>query len=133
MRAAYIHVLADALTSVMAILALVAGRYLGWVWLDPAVGLLGAVVIANWSVGLMRQASTVLLDAADPKLAAEVRQRVEGPGDTRIHDFHIWRIGPTAHAVVLSVEGVGTIHSSAAIHRRLADMAALGHVTVEIR
>lgn len=133
MRAAYIHVLADALTSVMAILALVAGRYLGWVWLDPAVGLLGAVVIANWSVGLMKQASTVLLDAADPKLAAEVRERVEGPGDTRIHDFHIWRIGPTAHAVVLSIEGIGVQPTSAEMHQRLAGMAALGHVTVEIR
>lgn len=133
MRAAYIHVIADALTSVMAILALVAGRYLGWVWLDPAVGLLGAVVIANWSVGLMRQASTVLLDAADPKLAAEVRARVEGPADIRIHDFHIWRIGPTAHAVILSVEGIETKLTSADIHRRLDDMTALGHVTVEIR
>ncbi|WP_394663052.1 CDF family Co(II)/Ni(II) efflux transporter DmeF [uncultured Sphingomonas sp.] len=133
MRAAYIHVLADALTSVMAILALVAGRYLGWVWLDPAVGLLGAVVIANWSVGLMKQASTVLLDAADPKLAAEVRERVEGPGDTRIHDFHIWRIGPTAHAVVLSIEGIGVQPTSAEMHQRLAGMTALGHVTVEIR
>lgn len=133
MRAAYIHVLADALTSVMAILALVAGRYLGWVWLDPAVGLLGAVVIANWSVGLMKQASTVLLDAADPKLAAEVRERVEGPGDTRIHDFHIWRIGPTAHAVVLSIEGIGVQPTSAEMHQRLAGIAALGHVTVEVR
>lgn len=133
MRAAYIHVLADALTSVMAILALVAGRYLGWVWLDPAVGLLGAVVIANWSVGLMKQASTVLLDAADPKLAAEVRERVEGPGDTRIHDFHIWRIGPTAHAVVLSIEGIGVQPTSAEMHQRLAGMTALGHVTVEVR
>lgn len=133
MRAAYIHVLADALTSVMAILALVAGRYLGWVWLDPAVGLLGAVVIANWSVGLMKQASTVLLDAADPKLAAEVRERVEGPGDTRIHDFHIWRIGPTAHAVVLSIEGIGCQPTSAEMHQRLAGMAAVSHVTVEIR
>ena len=133
MRAAYIHVLADALTSVMAILALVAGRYLGWVWLDPAVGLLGAAVIANWSVGLMRQASTVLLDAADPKLAGQVRDRVEAPGDLRIHDFHIWRIGPTAHAVVLSVEGIDTALTSAAIHQRLEGMAALGHVTVEIR
>ena len=133
MRAAYIHVLADALTSVMAILALVAGRYLGWVWLDPAVGLLGAVVIANWSVGLMKQASTVLLDAADPKLAAEVRERIERPGDTRIHDFHIWRIGPTAHAVVLSIEGIGVQPTSAEMHQRLAGMAALGHVTVEVR
>ncbi|HIV79082.1 MAG TPA: CDF family Co(II)/Ni(II) efflux transporter DmeF [Candidatus Sphingomonas excrementigallinarum] len=133
MRAAYIHVLADALTSVMAILALVAGRYLGWVWLDPAVGLLGAAVIANWSVGLMRQASTVLLDAADPKLAGQVREQVEAPGDLRIHDFHIWRIGPTAHAVVLSVEGVDTVLTSAAIHQRLNGMAALGHVTIEIR
>ena len=133
MRAAYIHVLADALTSVMAIVALVAGHYLGWLWLDPAVGLLGAVVIANWSVGLMRQASSVLLDAADPKLASEVRERVEGPGDTRIHDFHIWRIGPTAHAVVLAIEGIDGPVTSAAVHRRLDGMAALGHVTVEIR
>lgn len=133
MRAAYVHVLADALTSVMAILALVAGRYLGWVWLDPAVGLLGAVVIANWSVGLMKQASTVLLDAADSQLAAEVRERIEGPGDTHIHDFHIWRIGPTAHAVVLSVEGIGTTPTSAVMHQRLAGIAALGHVTVEVR
>lgn len=133
MRAAYIHVLADALTSVMAILALVAGRYLGWVWLDPAVGLLGAAVIANWSLGLMRQASTVLLDAADPKLAGQVRDRVEAPGDLRIHDFHIWRIGPTAHAVVLSVEGIDTVLTSATVHQRLEGMAALGHVTVEIR
>lgn len=133
MRAAYVHVLADALTSVMAILALVAGRYLGWVWLDPAVGLLGAIVIANWSVGLMRQASSMLLDAADPELASEVRARIEGPGDTRIQDFHIWRIGPTAHAVVLAVEGVAAPLSSGTIHDRLADMPAVGHVTVEIR
>ncbi|WP_343525078.1 CDF family Co(II)/Ni(II) efflux transporter DmeF [Sphingomonas sp.] len=133
MRAAYIHVLADALTSVMAIVALVAGRYLGWLWLDPAVGLLGAIVIANWSVGLMRQASSVLLDAADPKLASEVRERVEGPGDTRIHDFHIWRIGPTAHAVVLAIEGIDGPISSAMVHKRLDDMAAVGHVTVEVR
>ncbi|MDQ1230968.1 CDF family Co(II)/Ni(II) efflux transporter DmeF [Sphingomonas sp. SORGH_AS_0879] len=133
MRAAYIHVLADALTSVMAILALVAGRYLGWLWLDPAVGLLGAVVIANWSVGLMRQASAVLLDAADPVLASEVRNRVEGPGDLRIHDFHIWRIGPTAHAVVLAVEGLDFTPSSASIHQRLDGMSALGHVTIEVR
>lgn len=130
MRAAYVHVLADALTSVMAIVALVAGRYLGWVWLDPAMGLIGAVVIANWSVSLMRQASAVLLDAADPKLADEVRERVQAPGDTRIQDFHIWRIGPTAHAVVLAVEGEVT---SQAIHQRLSGMAALGHVTVEVR
>ncbi|MET4898367.1 CDF family Co(II)/Ni(II) efflux transporter DmeF [Sphingomonadaceae bacterium jetA1] len=130
MRAAYIHVLADALTSVMAIVALVAGRWLGWVWLDPAMGLIGAAVIANWSVSLMRQASAVLLDAADPRLAEEVRERVEGPGDTRIRDFHIWRIGPTAHAVVLAVE---SDVSSRTIHQRLASMAALGHVTVEIR
>ncbi|WP_322965493.1 CDF family Co(II)/Ni(II) efflux transporter DmeF [Sphingomonas fuzhouensis] len=132
MRAAYIHVLADALTSVMAILALVAGRYLGWVWLDPAVGLLGAVVIANWSVGLMRQASTVLLDVADPKLAVKVRERVEGPGDIRIHDFHIWRIGPTAHAVILSVEGIDATLTTKAVHERLDDMPMIGHVTVEI-
>jgi Co/Zn/Cd efflux system component len=81
----------------------------------------------------MRQASAVLLDAADPKLAAEVRERIEASGDTRIHDFHIWRIGPTAHAVVLSIEGIGTTLDCAEVHRRLDGMPAVGHVTIEIR
>ena len=74
MRAAYIHVLADALTSVLAIVALLAGRYLGWIWLDPLMGIVGAIVIARWSWTLVRDTSAVLLDSADPQLIEEVRE-----------------------------------------------------------
>jgi cation diffusion facilitator family transporter len=93
LRSAYLHVVADALTSVLAIAALLGGRYLGWVWLDPAMGVVGAIVIAVWSWSLMRDTGAVLLDATDARLEAEIRERVEGPGDARICDLHIWRVG----------------------------------------
>lgn len=128
LRSAYLHVLADALTSVLAIAALLAGRYLGWAWLDPAVGILGAVVIARWSWTLMRDTAAVLLDSADPALAAEMRQHVEGPGDVRITDLHVWRVGPEAHAAIVSTTGTADV---AAIRARLAPVHELAHVTVE--
>lgn len=105
LRSAYFHVLADALTSVLAIVALVAGRYLGWVWLDPAMGIVGAIVIARWSWSLMRDTAAVLLDTTDNAIEAEVREMVEGPGDARITDLHVWRVGPEAHAAIVSVAG----------------------------
>lgn len=89
MRAAYFHVLADATISVLAIIALLAGRYLGWIWLDPIMGIVGAIVIARWSWTLVRDTSAVLLDTADPHLIEEVRECVEGSGDARIADLHI--------------------------------------------
>jgi cation diffusion facilitator family transporter len=130
LRSAYLHVLADALTSVLAILALLAGRYLGWVWLDPAMGILGAVVIARWSWSLMRDTAAVLLDTADPLLEAEMREQVEAPGDVRITDLHVWRVGPEAHAAIVSVTGSANVE---AIHARLAPVHELAHVTVECR
>jgi len=102
LRAAYVHVLTDALTSVLAIAALLAGRYLGWWWLDPAVGLLGAVVIARWAWGLMKDTAAILLDTAEPALMARVRGLVEAEGAT-IRDLHVWRIGPHAHAAIISL------------------------------
>ena len=81
LRSAYVHVLADALTSVLAIVALLGGRYLGWVWLDPVMGLVGATVIAVWSWSLMRDTASVLLDAHESHLEDEIREFVEGPGD----------------------------------------------------
>ena len=99
------HVLADALTSVLAIGALVAGRYLGWVWLDPVMGIVGAVVISVWAWNLMRDTAAVLLDTADAHLEGEVRQEVEGLGDAKITDLHVWRIGPGAHAAIVSFTG----------------------------
>lgn len=130
LRSAYFHVLADALTSVLAIVALVAGRYLGWVWLDPVMGIVGAIVIARWSWTLMRDTAAVLLDAADKAIEAEVREFVEGPGDARITDLHVWRIGPEAHAAIVSVTGAV---DAATVRDRLRPVHELGHLTVECR
>lgn len=130
LRAAYLHVLADALTSVLAIAALLAGRLLGWAWLDPAVGLLGAAVIARWAVGLARDSALVLLDASDPALLADLRARVEGPGDALILDLHLWRVGPGAQAAIVSVTGAA---DAAAVRAGLEAVPGLAHVTVESR
>lgn len=130
LRAAYLHVLADALTSVLAIIALLAGRYLGWVWLDSAMGIVGAIVIARWSWSLMRGTAAVLLDTADPHLVHEIRDCVEGPGDLRIVDLHVWQVGPGAHAAILDVAGS---RSAAEIRERLRPVHELAHVTIEVR
>jgi cation diffusion facilitator family transporter len=128
LRAAFVHVLADALTSILAIAALVAGRYLGWTWLDPAMGLVGAAVIAIWSWNLMRDTASVLLDATDSGLEAEVRQEVEAPGGARITDLHVWRLGPGAHSAIVSYVGEA---STQEIRARLRHVHELSHVTVE--
>lgn len=129
-RSAYVHVLADALTSVLAIAALLAGRYLGWGWMDPAMGIVGAVVIARWSWSLMRDTAAVLLDATDDHVAGEVRQLVEGPGDASIADLHVWRVGPQAHAAIVSVVARPGL-TAATIRDRLAPVRELRHLTVE--
>jgi cation diffusion facilitator family transporter len=127
LRAAYVHVLADALTSLLAIAALLAGRYMGWWWLDPAVGLLGAAVIARWSWSLMADTASVLLDTAEPRLTARVRALAEAEGAT-ITDLHVWRIGPHAHAAILSLAAPA---DADAIRTRLRAVSGLEHVTVE--
>lgn len=132
MRSAYLHVLADALTSVLAIAALLAGRYLGWTWMDPLMGIVGGIVIARWSWTLMRDTAAVLLDRTDEHVAAEVRELIETPGDARIADLHIWRVGPAAHAAIVSViakDGIG----SDTIRNRLAAVHEIAHLTVECR
>jgi cation diffusion facilitator family transporter len=129
LRSAYVHVMADALTSVLAIAALLGGRYLGWVWLDPAMGIVGAIVIAIWSWMLMRDTAAVLLDASDPHLEEEIRQEVEGPGDARITDLHVWRLGPGAHAAIVSVTGAN--HD--VVRDRLTPVHEIAHLTVEAR
>ncbi|MDQ8757457.1 CDF family Co(II)/Ni(II) efflux transporter DmeF [Sphingosinicella sp. LHD-64] len=130
LRAAYVHVLADALTSVLAIVALLAGRYLGWIWLDPVMGLVGALVIARWAWTLMRDTSAILLDASDTQLVDEIRTCIEGPGDARLADLHVWQIGPDAHAAIVDVCGDLT---PAAVRTRLAPVHELAHLTVEVR
>lgn len=127
LRAAYIHVLADALTSVLAIAALLAGRYLGWVWLDPVIGIMGAIVIARWAWGLMRDTAAILLDTAEPQLTARIRTLVEAQGAT-IADLHVWRVGPHAHAAIISLANAA---DSAAIRAKTLALPGMEHVTVE--
>ena len=127
LRSAYMHVLADALTSVLAIIALIAGRQFGWTWLDPIMGVVGAVVIARWAWGLMRDTAAVLLDATDDHVAEEMRELVEGPGDASILDLHVWKVGPQAHAAIISVSGL----SAQAVRGRLEPVHELRHLTVE--
>lgn len=131
LRGAYLHVLADALTSVLAIAALVAGWALGWRWIDPAVGVLGAVMIASWSVSLARDTARTLIDApADDGLEAKLRERLE-VGDVRICDLHLWRVGPGRLAAIVSLV-THEPQEPAAYKARLADLEALAHVTVEV-
>lgn len=129
LRSAYVHVLADALTSVLAIVALLGGRYLGWVWLDPVMGLVGATVIAIWSWTLIRDTASVLLDAHESHLEDEIREFVEGPGDARITDLHVWRVGPGAHAAIVAVMGI----DGDSVRARLRDVHEIAHLTVEHR
>lgn len=132
LRSAYVHVLADALTSVLAIAALLAGRYLGWIWMDPVMGIVGAIVIARWSWSLMRDTASVLLDATDDHVASEVRELVEGQGDARIADLHVWRVGPDAHAAIVSAAAKGGVTADM-IRDRLTPVHELRHLTVETR
>jgi cation diffusion facilitator family transporter len=130
MRSAVVHVMADALTSVLAIAALLAGRYLGWVWLDPVMGIVGGVVIAVWAWNLLRDTAAVLLDTSDPHLEQEIRDEVERPGDARIFDLHVWRVGPGAHAAIVAFSGDA---STETVRQRLRVVHELQHVTVEAR
>ena len=131
LRSAYVHVLADALTSVLAIAALLAGRYLGWVWLDPAMGIVGAIVIAKWAYGLMRDSAAVLLDTTDEPVAAEIRELL-ATDDVRISDLHVWQVGPDARAAIVSVVASAPV-SADTIRERLAPVHELSHLTVEFR
>ncbi len=131
LRSAYVHVLADALTSVLAIAALLAGRYLGWIWLDPVMGIVGGIVIARWAWTLMRDTAFVLLDRTDAHVSEEVREAVEGPGDARITDLHVWRVGPEAHAAIIAVATAPAGPDITDLRRRLLPVHELRHVTIE--
>jgi cation diffusion facilitator family transporter len=131
LRAAYVHVMADAATSVLAIGALVVAMYSRWVWADPAVGLIGSVVIASWAFGLIKTAGAVLLDVrADEKLEHTIRSRME-VGDDRVTDLHLWQVGPGHCAVLLSV--VSDKPKQPAVYkRRLSGLKGLSHITIEV-
>ncbi len=130
LRSAYLHVLADALTSVLAIGALLAGRYLGWAWMDAATGVVGAVVIARWSWGLLRDTGAVLVDAAsNPALEAEIREAIED-GDALVTDLHLWRVGPGKYATMVSLVAADPL-APQLYAQRLGVHEELVHVTIE--
>jgi cation diffusion facilitator family transporter len=131
LRAAYVHVLADAATSILAILALVAAMAANWVWADPAVGIVGSLVIASWAYGLIRDSGAVLLDvSADKKLERVIRDRLETRGD-RVTDLHLWQVGPGHRAAVISIVSDHPL-PPATYKRRLGGLRGLCHVTVEV-
>ena len=104
LRSAYLHVLADALTSVLAIFALFSGKYLGQKWLDPFMGLVGATLVINWSWGLLRSSARVLLDLQGPDDVREaIRKAIESEGDNRVSDLHVWSVGPGIYAVEVAI------------------------------
>jgi cation diffusion facilitator family transporter len=126
-----VHVATDVVVSVLVIAGLFAARALDWLWLDPAVGLLGAAVVGIWAVNLLRSAGAVLLDMSpDPTLPQKIADRLEQNGD-RIFDLHLWRVGPGHVAGIVSIASsqpqVPSVYKS-----RLADLRSLSHVTIEV-
>jgi cation diffusion facilitator family transporter len=137
LRSAYLHVIADAATSVLAILALAGGLLYGWAWLDPAMGIVGAVLVAVWARGLIADTGKVLLDREmDHPVVEEIRQVVESaefPGDTRLTDLHVWRVARNAYSCALSVLTHDASLSPDMLRRRLAIHEEIVHSTIEIQ
>jgi len=131
LRAAFVHVLADAAVSVLVIIGLVAGRLLGWIWMDPLMGLVATVVILSWSWTLIRAAGAILLDVCpDPVLARKITLRLE-QGSDRVSDLHLWRLGPGHLAAVISIV-TDDPRAPEQYKRRLSGLAGLSHVTIEV-
>jgi cation diffusion facilitator family transporter len=132
LRSAYIHVLADAVTSVLAIAALGAGLWLGWTWMDPLMGLIGAAVIVSWSKGLLNESARVLLDReGDTTLPERIRSAVQCDGDAEIADLHVWRVGRASHAAVMTVVAHKPL-APADYRERLRSIPTLMHVSIEV-
>ncbi|MFA7348244.1 MAG: CDF family Co(II)/Ni(II) efflux transporter DmeF [Desulfurivibrionaceae bacterium] len=132
LKSAYLHVLADALTSVLAIGALLFGKYLGWNWLDPVMGIVGALVICRWAYGLVRETGGILLDGSiSAKELAAIKEKIEGTLDNRIADMHVWKVGPAHYAAIISI--VTHYPQQIGYYRELLrDFTALSHLTVEV-
>ncbi len=131
LRAAYIHVIADAMTSVCAIVALLSGKFLGWNWLDPIMGIVGAVIITRWAYGLLKQTSPILLDASiEEEYKNRIKETIEKDSDNRISDLHIWKVGANHYAAIISLV---THYPKSNQHYKglLTEFNKLSHVTIE--
>jgi cation diffusion facilitator family transporter len=132
LRSAYLHVLADAFTSLLAIGALLGGAFLGWRFLDPLMGIVGAVVITRWSIGLLRESGRVLLDRQAPEpLLAGIRAAIESRAGDRVTDLHVWRISPEGWSAIVSVVSPDPL-SADGYRALLPDRLGLTHVSVEV-
>ena len=134
LKAAYVHVLADSLTALGAVIALTAGYFLGWVWLDPAMGLVGTVVILSWAYTLLRDTGSILLDRvpASSDLPVVIREGIENDGDSKITDLHIWQVGVNKFAAIVSVVAHQP-KTPEAYRKALAVHEELVHVNVEVQ
>jgi cation diffusion facilitator family transporter len=132
LRAAYLHVLADALTSLLAIMALLSGKYFGWNWLDPVMGIVGAIIITRWSYGLIKQTSPILLDGSiEEEYQLAIQEAIEKDSDNRITDIHIWKVGPNHYAAIISI--VTHFPKVTEYYKELlSEFHRLAHITIEI-
>lgn len=132
LKAAYMHVLADALTSILAIFALLGGKYYGLNWLDPVMGIVGALVIGRWAIGLLRETAWILLDhRADKDLHADILRRIEREGNIRVRDLHVWNVGPRRLAAQITVEDAAP-RPPEFYKNLLAEVEHLEHIAVEV-
>ena len=137
LRSAYVHVIADAATSILAIIALGGGMLFGWSWLDPTMGLVGAGVVAVWAFGLLKGTSKVLLDREmDDPVVGEIRDAIEAPssaGGTRIADLHVWRVGKGSFACALTVVTADPAVTPGHVRQQLAAHHEIVHATIEVQ
>ncbi|HOE63056.1 MAG TPA: CDF family Co(II)/Ni(II) efflux transporter DmeF [Candidatus Sumerlaeota bacterium] len=131
-HAAYVHVLSDALTSVLAIIALFGDKYMGWRWLDPLMGIVGAVMIGIWMLGLLNETGNILLDRErDEGMSVKIRKALEADGDSRISDLHVWRVGRNKYACIVAIVSSHR-HVPEYYKRILRQYEELAHITIEI-
>ena len=132
LKSAYLHVLADALTSLLAIFALLIAKYTGAIWMDPLMGIVGALLVARWSIGLLRTTSAVLLDEQSSQhLHDKIRDTLERDGEEKIVDLHVWLVGPGVHAAMLTIVARSPQTPDHYKHK-LARSLVLHHVTIEV-
>ncbi|MDX2092198.1 MAG: CDF family Co(II)/Ni(II) efflux transporter DmeF [Kofleriaceae bacterium] len=131
-RAAVMHVMADILTSALAIVALLAAQHLGWTWLDPLTGLIGGLVVAKWSVDLCRSTALELLDLDASAVIPKIRAALEKMDDVRVHDLHVWSLGRGIRCCVVTVHTTAP-RAPAAYHRTIREVCQVAHLTVEVQ
>jgi cation diffusion facilitator family transporter len=132
LKSAYLHVVADAMTSVFALIALIGAKYFAYNWLDPAMGIVGAALISRWAYFLLKDSSSILLDhEKESPLTQEIREHIESDGDTKISDLHLWKVGDNKYACILSLVA-STKYSINDYKNRLMSVHELAHVTIEL-